>query len=87
MQSVDLLLLTFVYRYDIITILKEREVLKMAKYYIYIDGQLIGEIKGIEGAYTAYRRACELVDLLGKDCSLVWAATGEVIETTAEEED
>ena len=59
----------------------------MANYYIYIGGQLIGEINGTECAYTAYRKACELADLLWKDCSLVWTETGEVVATTAEEED
>ena len=59
----------------------------MANYYIYIDNNLIGEVSGTECAYTAYRRACELADLLGKDCSLVWAETGEVIATTCEEDE
>lgn len=39
----------------------------------------VGQISGCEAAYEAFKKACELAELVGKDCALVDNETGEVI--------
>ena len=39
----------------------------------------IGQVSGCEAAYEAFKKACELAELVGKDCALVDNETGEVI--------
>ena len=48
-------------------------------YYIYITNNLIAEVSGVEAAWAAYQKTCELADMLGKTASLVDGETGEVI--------
>lgn len=47
----------------------------------------IATVSGCEFAYEAYRKACELAELLGKDCALVDAETGEVLASLESEEE
>ena len=46
----------------------------------------IAKISGCEAAYDAYVKACEFADLVGKDCALVDAETGEIIASFGEDE-
>ena len=48
------------------------------KYFIYIENRMIAEVEGDEFAWGAYRKTCELADLLGETASLVDGETGEV---------
>ena len=45
----------------------------------------IATVGGAEAAYGAYRKACELAELLGKDCSLTDGETGEALAQLEEE--
>lgn len=47
----------------------------------------IASISGCEFAWEAYRKACEFAEMVGKDCALVDAETGEVIAHLDEDED
>ena len=53
----------------------------MANFWIYINGNVIGEIHGYEAAWDAYRKAVALCGLVGAGCDIVDAETGEVIES------
>ena len=53
----------------------------MANFWIYINGNVIGEIRGYEAAWDAYRKAVALCELVGAGCDIVDAETGEVIES------
>lgn len=47
----------------------------------------VAAVDGCEAAYTAYKKACELAELVGADaCSLVDMATGEVVADTRDED-
>jgi len=46
----------------------------------------IAQVSGCEAAYEAYRKACELAELLGMDCALVDAETGEIIADLEDED-
>lgn len=39
----------------------------------------VGEVRGCEAAFEAYRHGCELANQIGADCALVDAETGEVL--------
>lgn len=39
----------------------------------------IATVSGCEAAYEAYKKACEFAELVGKDCALFDADTGEII--------
>ena len=56
------------------------------KYYIYIENRMVAEVEGSEFAWEAYRKTCELTDLLGEVANLVDGETGEVIESSDEED-
>lgn len=47
----------------------------------------IATVSGCEFAWETYRKACELAEMVGKDCALVDAETGEVIAHLDEDED
>lgn len=53
----------------------------MANFWIYINGNAIGEIRGYEAAWNAYRKAVALCELVNVGCDLIDAETGEVIES------
>jgi hypothetical protein len=57
------------------------------KYYIYIENRMVAEVEGTEFAWEAYRKTCELADLLGEVAHLVDGETGEVIESSDEFDD
>lgn len=46
----------------------------------------IAKISGCEAAYDAYVKACEFAELVGKDCYLIDAETGEIIANYREDE-
>lgn len=50
-------------------------------FYIYINGNNIGEVSGYEAAWDAYRKAIALCELTGAGCDLVDAETGEAIDS------
>lgn len=60
------------------------------KFHIYIwfeqEAHTEVEVSGIEAAYNFYRKAVELADLVGGYADLVDWQTGEVIETSSEDE-
>lgn len=56
------------------------------KYYIYIENRMVAEVEGSEFAWEVYRKTCELADLLGEVANLVDGETGEVIESSDEED-
>ena len=56
------------------------------KYYIYIENRMVAEVEGSEIAWEVYRKTCELADLLGEVANLVDGETGEVIESSDEED-
>ena len=58
----------------------------MMKYYIYIENRMVAEVEGSEFAWEVYRKTCELADLLGEVANLVDGETGEVIESSDEED-
>ena len=39
----------------------------------------VGSVCGCEAAYTAFETACDLAEMLGKDCALMDGETGEVL--------
>ena len=39
----------------------------------------IATVSGCEIAYEAYHKACEFAELVGKDCALIDAETGETL--------
>jgi len=45
----------------------------------------IGTISGCEAAYEAYKKACELAEMVGKDCAIFDTETGEVIASLESE--
>ena len=47
----------------------------------------IASVSGCEFAYEAYSKACEFAELVGKDCALVDAETGEVLASLEDEEE
>lgn len=47
----------------------------------------IASVSGCEFAWETYRKACELAEMVDKDCALVDAETGEVIAHLDEDED
>ena len=53
----------------------------MANFWIYINGNVIGEIRSYEAVWDAYRKAIALCELVGAGCDIVDAETGEVIES------
>lgn len=57
------------------------------KYFIYIENRMVAEVEGDEFAWEAYRKTCELADLLGETASLVDGETGEVIQYSDEWDD
>ena len=40
---------------------------------------ILGTVSGCEAAYAAFEKACELAEILGKDCALIDCETGEVL--------
>lgn len=47
----------------------------------------VAAVDGCEAAYTAYKKACELAELVGADsCALVDMATGEVVADSENED-
>lgn len=61
----------------------------MRNYYISMlaeEGWVTIEVKGIEAAYKAFRKACELCEITGTGCCLADGETGEVIADNFEEE-
>ena len=56
------------------------------KYDIYIENRMVAEVEGSEFAWEVYRKTCELADLLGEVANLVDGETGEVIESSDEED-
>ena len=59
----------------------------MATYKIFLNTRPIATVEGTECAYSAYRKACEFAEIVGKTASLVWAETGEVIASSDDEEE
>ena len=57
------------------------------KFYIYITNTEIAEVEGIDYAYEVYRKTCELADLLGLVAHLVDGETGEVLESSDDEDE
>ena len=57
------------------------------KFYIYIENRMVAEVEGYEFAWEAYRKTCELADLLCETANLVDGETGEVIESSDEDYD
>ena len=57
------------------------------KFYIYITNKEIAEAEGIDYAYEVYRKTCELADLLGLVAHLVDGETGEVLESSDDEDE
>ena len=53
------------------------------KYYIYIENRMVAEVEGSEFAWEAYRKTCELADLLGEIASLVDGETGDLLALLA----
>ena len=53
----------------------------MANFWIYINGNVIGEIHGYEAAWDAYHKAVALCESVDAGCDIVNAETGEVIES------
>ena len=47
----------------------------------------IATVSGCEFAWEAYRKACELAVMVGKDCALIDAVTGELLAQVEEDED
>ena len=45
----------------------------------------IAQVSGCEAAYEAYKKACEFAELVGKDCALIDAETGEIIASLEDE--
>lgn len=58
----------------------------MNTYTIYLGIAPITCVSGTEFVYEAYRKTCELAELLGKTACLVWDETGEIIEDYNPEE-
>ena len=56
-------------------------------YAIYLGNNCIATIDGTEIAYEAYRKAVELADMLGICASLVWVDSGEVVDSSDDEDD
>lgn len=54
-------------------------------YYIYFNGDLLGEVSGCEAAWDAFSVACELADTLNARVDLVDGQTGEVIADNGDE--
>lgn len=55
---------------------------------LYLNGNKIGGLEGLECVYETYKKTCELVDLLGSGwVDLVDAFTGEILETYKGEEE
>ena len=46
----------------------------------------IASVSGCEAAYKAYCKACELAEMVGKDCALIDAETGEIIAHLEDED-
>jgi len=46
----------------------------------------IATVDGCEAAYAAYRKACELGEMLGVEVALCDAETGEVVACLSDEE-
>ena len=59
----------------------------MATYKIFLNTRPIATVEGTECAYSAYRKACEFAEIVGKTASLVWAETGEVVAYSDDEDD
>lgn len=57
------------------------------KFYIYIENRMVAEVAGYEAAGEAYRKTCELADLLGETAHIVDGETGEVIESSDDWDD
>jgi hypothetical protein len=57
------------------------------KFYIYITNKEIAEVEGIDYAYEVYRKTSELADLLGLVAHLVDGDTGEVLESSDDEDE
>ncbi len=45
----------------------------------------IATVSGCEAAYEVYRKACELAELVGKDCILIDAEAGEILASLESE--
>ena len=59
----------------------------MTTYKIFLNNRPIATIEDTERAYAAYRKACEFAEIVGKTASLVWAETGEVIESSDDDDE
>ena len=46
----------------------------------------IATVSGCEAAYTTYKKACELAELVGKDCALFDDETGEILANLEDED-
>lgn len=45
----------------------------------------IAQVSGCEAAYEAYKRACDFAELVGMDCALIDAETGEILANLEDE--
>ena len=59
----------------------------MTAYKIFLNNRPIATVEDTECAYAAYRKACEFAEIVGKTASLVWAETGEVIESSDDDDE
>lgn len=46
----------------------------------------IAQFSGCEAAYEAYERACDFAELVGMDCALINAETGEILANLEDED-
>jgi len=57
------------------------------KYLIYVGDKFVGEVMGDEVAIEAYKKACELADVMGTLAMLVDGETGVVLAMTDDFDD
>ena len=51
----------------------------MSTYTIYLGTNPVATVNGTEYAYEVYDKTKDLAELLGREASLVWDATGEEV--------
>jgi hypothetical protein len=56
-------------------------------YAIYLGNNCIATVDDTNAAYEAYHKTVELADILGKNASLVWVDSGEVVAYSDDEDD
>ena len=59
----------------------------MNTYTIYIGNKVVATISGSEATYACYEAAKTIGEMTNQVVDLVWDETGEIIATTAEEEE